>query len=153
MRAVVQRVSRASVGVVKEGSLVPHAAIEAGFLILLGVREDDTETDAGYLADKVATLRVFEDNDGKLNRSLLDTGGSALVVSNFTLYGDCRKGRRPSFTEAAPGPLAEMLYQAFASRLKLSGVSVQLGVFGARMEVALVNDGPITLLLDSRRAF
>jgi len=110
-------------------------------------------TDAAFLADKVAHLRVFHDEAGKMNRSLLDVGGSALVVSNFTLYGDCRNGRRPSFTGAGSGEQAAALYEAFGSRLAASGVPVQFGRFGAQMEVALINDGPVTLLLDSRRLF
>ncbi len=153
MRAIVQRVAGASVSVRQDGETKIVGAIEAGFLVLVGVRTDDTLEDARALADKIATLRVLEDGDGKLNLSLLDTGGSALVVSNFTLYGDCRKGRRPSFTDAAPGPLAETLYQAFGQALAERGVPVQYGAFGAEMQVALVNDGPITLLLDSRREF
>jgi D-tyrosyl-tRNA(Tyr) deacylase len=153
MRAVVQRVSRASVSVVEAGTVREVGAIDQGFLVLVGVRSDDTESDARTLADKIATLRVFEDEAGKLNRSLIETGGSALVVSNFTLYGDCRKGRRPSFTDAAPGPLAETLYKTFGAALAAAGVPVQYGAFGAEMQVALVNDGPVTLLLDSRRVF
>src|SRR5438093_1337723 len=113
MRAVVQRVSRAAVRVV-EGEITGEVgAIGMGFLVLVGVRTDDTEEDTRFLADKVANLRVFEDEEGKLNRSLVEVGGSALVVSNFTLYGDCRKGRRPSFTEAAPGAQADTLYRKF----------------------------------------
>src|SRR5690349_5744953 len=113
MRAVVQRVLQASVEVVEGETTRQVGAIGAGFLILVGVRTDDTEMDSHNLADKVANLRVLEDEAGKLNRSLLDAGGATLVISNFTLYGDCRKGRRPSFTEAAPGPLADSLYRAF----------------------------------------
>jgi D-tyrosyl-tRNA(Tyr) deacylase len=153
MRAVVQRVLQAAVSVVESGAIREIAAIEAGFLVLVGVRSDDTEADAQTLAEKIANLRVFEDEGGKLNRSLLETGGSALVISNFTLYGDCRKGRRPSFTEAASGARAESLYQAFGETMAAQGVPVRYGVFGAEMRIALVNDGPVTLLLDSRRAF
>ncbi len=153
MRAVVQRVLRASVSVVEAGTTREVGAVAQGFLVLVGVRSDDTEEDARYLADKIANLRVFEDEAGKLNRSLLEIGGGALVVSNFTLYGDCRKGRRPSFTEAAPGPQAETLYRHFGSALISQGVPVQYGAFGAEMQIALLNDGPVTLLLDSRRAF
>ena len=153
MRAVVQRVLRASVEVLEGREAREVSAIERGFLLLIGIRTDDTERDALSLAEKVATLRVFEDDAGKMNRSLLDVGGAALVVSNFTLYGDCRKGRRPSFTEAASGPSAEALYRAFGAALAAQGVPVQGGVFGAEMRVALVNDGPVTLLLDSRKQF
>ncbi len=153
MRAVVQRVLRAAVSLVEAGETREIGAIGPGFLVLVGVHSDDTEAEARALADKIANLRVFEDEAGKLNRSLLETGGSALVVSNFTLYGDCRKGLRPSFTEAASGPLAEALYQAFGAALAEQGVPVQYGAFGAEMQVSLVNDGPVTLLLDSRRVF
>ena len=157
MRAVVQRVLQASVRVVeREGDAASEresASIGPGFLVLVGVGKDDTEADARALADKIAGLRVLEDENGKLNLSLLDTGGSALVVSNFTLYGDCRKGRRPSFTEAAAGTQAETLYRRFGETLAGMGVPVRYGAFGAEMQVSLVNDGPITLLLDSRRVF
>jgi D-tyrosyl-tRNA(Tyr) deacylase len=153
MRAVVQRVLQAKVEVIEAEERREVGTIGRGFLVLVGVRTDDTDADARALADKIAGLRVFEDEDGKLNRSLLETGGGALVVSNFTLYGDCRKGRRPSFTEAASGPLAERLYLAFGDLLAAQGVPVQYGEFGAEMQVSLVNDGPVTLLLDSRRAF
>ncbi len=153
MRAVVQRVLSASVSVVEEGLAHEIAQIERGFLVLVGVRIDDKQEDAQALADKVAHLRVLEDEAGKLNLSLLDMHGSALVVSNFTLYGDCRKGRRPSFTESGSGPQAESLYHAFGAALAGYGVPVRYGQFGAEMRVALVNDGPVTLLLDSRRLF
>jgi D-tyrosyl-tRNA(Tyr) deacylase len=153
MRAVVQRVSRACVRVVDNAEPETTGAIGGGFLVLVGVRIDDTDADARALADKISNLRVFKDAEGKLNLSLLDMGGEALVVSNFTLYGDCRKGRRPSFTEAAGGPQAETLYFAFGDALAASGVPVQYGRFGAHMEIEMVNDGPVTLLLDSRKAF
>jgi D-tyrosyl-tRNA(Tyr) deacylase len=153
MRAVVQRVLRAEVSVVEGEARREVGRIGNGLLILVGVRTDDTEADARALADKIAGLRILEDEAGRLNLSLLETGGSALVVSNFTLYGDCRKGRRPSFTEAAPGPLAQSLYESFGSALQAQGVPVQYGAFGAEMQVMLVNDGPVTLLLDSRRIF
>jgi D-aminoacyl-tRNA deacylase len=153
MRAVVQRVARASVRMVEEVTAREVGKVGMGFLVLVGVRTDDTEEDARFLAEKVANLRVFEDEEGKLNRSLVEVGGSALVVSNFTLYGDCRKGRRPSFTEAAPGALAEALYRKFGDLLAAQGISVEYGAFGAMMEVELINAGPITLLLDSRRGF
>ncbi|MDT7898303.1 MAG: hypothetical protein OXFUSZZB_002361 [Candidatus Fervidibacter sp.] len=149
MRTVVQRVAEA--WVVVNGQEV--ARIGKGFLVLLGVGREDSEEDAEYLAAKVAHLRVFEDEEGKLNRSLLEVNGAALVVSNFTLYGDCRKGRRPSFTDAAPPEQAERLYRHFCEALSRQGVTVQRGVFQAHMQVGLVNDGPVTLLLDSKRQF
>jgi D-tyrosyl-tRNA(Tyr) deacylase len=153
VRAVVQRVREASVVVVEGEAHREAGAIAQGFLILVGVGTEDTDIDARMLADKIAGLRVFQDEDAKMNRSLLDTGGSALVVSNFTLFGDCRKGRRPSFTAAAPGSQAEALYLRFGEALAAQGVPVQYGEFGAQMEVHLVNDGPVTLLLDSRKLF
>ncbi len=153
MRAVVQRVLQASVTVREGGQGTLVAAIERGYLVLVGVKTDDSEADANYLADKVAGLRVWEDENGKMNLTLAEVGGAALVVSNFTLYADCRKGRRPGFSDAAPGPVAEPLYRAFGAALEALGVPAQYGVFGAAMQVALVNDGPITLLLDSRREF
>jgi D-tyrosyl-tRNA(Tyr) deacylase len=145
MRAVIQRVSRAAVHVSQGG----QAAIGPGLLVLLGVREGDVEEDARYLARKIAHLRVFEDEGGKFNHSLLEVRGEALVVSQFTLYADCRKGRRPSFTEAAPPPLAERLYEGFIEALRAEGVPTRTGVFGARMEVELINQGPVTLILES----
>lgn len=149
MRAVIQRVSQASVTV--EGQVV--GAIGAGFLVLLGVGQGDATADADYLAEKIANLRIFEDADGKMNLSLLDTGGSALVISQFTLYGDARKGRRPSFSDAAPPEEANRLYAYFCDRLAGYGVTVARGVFQAHMEVALVNSGPVTLLVDSKKLF
>lgn len=149
MRAVVQRVSRASVHV--EGVLVSEIA--RGLLVLLGVGQADTEAGADALADKVAHLRVFADEAGQMNRSVRDVGGAVLVVSQFTLYGDCRRGRRPSYTEAARPEDAVRLYEHFARALEGHGVPVRLGVFRAMMEVSLVNDGPVTLLLDSTKAF
>lgn len=149
MRAVIQRVSEAWVEV--EGQEV--ARIGHGLLVLLGIGQGDSEEDAKYLANKIANLRVFEDEEGKLNRSVLEVGGSVLVVSNFTLYGDCRKGRRPSFTDAAPPEIAHELYLRFCDFLKVEGVPVQMGVFQAHMHVGLVNDGPVTLLLDSKKQF
>jgi len=145
MRACVQRVSRAQVTVAGEvcGRIGP------GFLVLLGVAEGDTEADARWMADKIATLRVFEDGQGKMNLGLADVGGSMLVVSQFTLLGDCRKGRRPSFTSAAPPEKAEELYEAFCSVVKGHGIAVATGRFRQHMEVELVNDGPVTLLLDT----
>ncbi len=151
MRAVLQRVIRAEVSVVSGEERRISGKIGRGLLILLGVKTDDLEEDAQALADKVANLRIFEDEAGKMNFSLLEIGGEALVISNFTLYGDCRKGRRPSFTEAAPGAQAEPLYKFFGEMLIRAGVQVQYGEFGATMEVALVNDGPVTLILESRK--
>ena len=153
MRAVVQRVLKAQVVVIEGGETREAGRIGAGFLVLVGVRADDTDEDARVLADKTANLRVLEDADGKLNLSLLDKAQSALVVSNFTLYGDCRKGRRPSFVDAAKGEHAERLYRVFGTMLAGFGIGVEWGEFGAEMQVSLVNDGPITLLLDSRKEF
>jgi len=127
--------------------------IGRGLLVLLGVGVQDTDEDARSLAERVAFLRIFEDSQAKLNLSLRDIGGSALVVSQFTLYGDCRKGRRPSFSQAAPPEQADALYQAFAAHLASLGVPVQTGAFRERMSVRLVNEGPVTLLLDSDRSF
>ena len=143
MRAVVQRVSSASVD--SEG--VRTGAIGAGFCVLLGVTHTDTEADAKWLAEKIAGLRVFEDGEGKLNRSLLDVGGEMLVVSQFTLYGDCRRGKRPSFSEAARPELANGLYEKFVEYVKQIGVPVQTGVFQTMMAVSLVNDGPVSVEL------
>jgi len=151
MRAVIQRVSCAHVTVFEDGQLRETARIGRGFLILLGVRTDDTEQDARWLAEKIAALRVFEDADGKLNLSLTDVSGSALVVSNFTLYGDCRKGRRPGFSQAAAGSEARALYECFGRLLADRDVPVQYGAFGATMQVALENDGPVTLVIDTPR--
>jgi len=149
MRAVVQRVSSARVRV--DGRIVGE--IGPGFLVLLGVSRDDGPGDAEYMAGKIRDLRVFEDEDGKMNRSLVDVGGAALVVSQFTLYGDCRKGRRPSFDAAAPAALAKAVYEDVVRRLGESGVRVATGAFQALMQVELVNDGPVTILLDSRKQF
>jgi D-aminoacyl-tRNA deacylase len=149
MRAVVQRVAEASVRV--EGAIVGH--IGPGLLVLLGVGQGDVEDDVAALADKVLHLRIFPDEAGHMNRSLLDTRGDALVVSQFTLYGDARKGRRPSFIDAAPPAEANRLYELFLARLRGSGLKVEQGVFRAEMDVALVNRGPVTLLLDSRKLF
>jgi D-tyrosyl-tRNA(Tyr) deacylase len=145
MRAVVQRVSWAEVEV--EGRIVGR--IEQGALVLLGVHHADTEADARWLAQKLAHLRFFEDEAGKLNRSVLEVGGAMLVVSNFTLYGDCRKGRRPSFAESAPYEHGETLYRQFCDYLRAEGVSVQTGVYGAEMQVRLQNDGPVTLIVET----
>jgi D-aminoacyl-tRNA deacylase len=142
VRAVCQRVSRAEVR--------PGGAIGAGLCVLLGVARADGEDEAVRLAGKVARLRVFADEDGKFARSLLDVGGAALVVSQFTLIADTAKGNRPSFTDAAPPEQAEPLYERFCAELRALGVPVETGVFGARMEVELVNDGPVTIILDTR---
>jgi len=144
VRLVLQRVRSSTVSV--EGQLV--AEIGAGLNVLVGVGHGDTEAEATGLAEKVAHLRVFEDDQGLTNRSLLDVGGEALVVSQFTLYADARKGRRPSFTDAAPPELAEPLVRRFADQLAAQGVPVQLGIFGAHMTVEIVNDGPVTIVLE-----
>ena len=149
MRAVIQRVSRAKVTVEGQTS----GEIGTGLLILLGVGGEDDESDAAYLAEKTAGLRIFEDDDGKMNRSLVDIGGAALVVSQFTLFGDVRRGRRPSFDSAAPPGLADQLYQQYTEQLRARGVPVETGVFQAMMKVELVNDGPVTILLDSKKLF
>ncbi len=146
---VIQRVSSASVSV--DGSIV--SAISRGLLVLLGVAEDDAEADARYLAEKTAHLRIFEDDAGKMNLSLRDIKGEILVVSQFTLYGDCRKGRRPSFIKAAKPPKAEALYEVYVSTLAGMGLKPQTGVFRASMDVELINDGPVTILLDSQKTF
>ncbi len=149
MRAVVQRVSRAAVSV--EGERI--AQIGAGLLVLLGVGEGDDAEDARYVAGKLAGLRVFDDQAGRLNLSVHDVDGQVLLVPQFTLYGDCRKGRRPSFSHAAEPDRAERLYKAVAERLRESSIRVQTGRFRAEMAVSLLNEGPVTLLLDSERAF
>jgi D-aminoacyl-tRNA deacylase len=147
MRAVIQRVISSSVAV--EGKVVGE--IGAGFMALLGVARDDEQKDADYLAEKIANLRVFADEQGKMNLSLLDTGGAMLVVSQFTLYADSRKGRRPSYIDAAEPEKANALYEYFVERLRRIGVRVETGVFQAMMQVSLINDGPVTILLDSRK--
>ncbi len=149
MRAVIQRVKSASVKV--EGKLVSE--IGAGLLIFLGIARDDTETELKYIANKVANLRIFEDEEGKMNCSLLETGGAALVVSQFTLYGDCRKGRRPSFINAARPESANALYERFITVLEKQNIPTQGGTFQAMMDVQLINDGPVTILLDSSKQF
>ena len=149
MRAVVQRVSRARVSV--EGRVAGE--IGSGLLILLGVGREDTSAVAASMAEKVAHLRVFEDNQGKMNRSILEVQGGALVVSQFTLYGDARGQRRPSFIAAASPELAKALYEEFAAALQRLGVAVATGIFQAMMSVELVNEGPVTILLDSEKAF
>jgi D-tyrosyl-tRNA(Tyr) deacylase len=149
MRACVQRVSQAEV--VIAGTSVGR--IERGLLVLLGVAVGDSAEDAKQLAQKIAELRVFEDDAGKMNRSLVEARGAMLVVSQFTLLGDCRKGRRPSFIDAAPPEDAQRLYQLFVSEVQKRGIRVETGRFREHMEVSLVNDGPVTLLLDSRKNF
>jgi len=144
LRAVVQRVSQASVTV--DGRVVGQ--IRQGLVILLGVKTGDTEAEARWLAKKIAGLRIFSNDEGKFNLSVHDVGGAALVVSQFTLYGDTRKGRRPSFTDAAPPDLAEPLVDRFVEYLRAEGLSVETGVFGAVMQVEIHNDGPVTLLLE-----
>ncbi len=149
MRAVIQRVSRARVTV---GERVT-GEIGPGLVALIGVGVQDTEETAQQLAGKIAELRVFEDDAGKMNRSLLETGGAVLAISQFTLYGDCRKGRRPSFDRAARPELARALYEKLIEALRERGLRVEQGVFQAMMQVELVNDGPVTLLLDTDRTF
>jgi D-tyrosyl-tRNA(Tyr) deacylase len=146
MKACVQRVSEASVTVA--GELVGR--IDRGLAVLLGVGQQDTEADADYLAHKLVDLRIFEDDQGKMNRALAEIGGEMLVVSQFTLWGDCRKGRRPSFVDAAPPEMAERLYEYFVRVVERQGIRVATGRFRAHMHVALVNDGPVTLLVESK---
>ena len=149
MRAVLQRVSRAQVSV--EGKVV--GSIREGLLVLLAVGGEDEEADAAYLAEKTAGLRIFQDEAGKMNRSVEDVGGQVLVVSQFTLFGDCRRGRRPGFSQAAPPELADRLYQRYVSLLRARGLTVETGVFQAMMKVESVNEGPVTILLDSKKLF
>ena len=149
MRAVVQRVSRARVTVNQWTS----GEIGLGLLVLLGVGQQDTELDATYLAQKIAGLRIFEDVDGKMNRSVLDVGGSVLAVSQFTLYGDVRRGKRPSFDAAAPPEHARRLYDFFVDQIRAAGLRCETGRFQETMQVELVNEGPVTILLDSAKTF
>lgn len=149
MRCVVQRVSRASVTV--EGKITGQ--VEKGNMVLVGVEQGDDEQDVRYCADKVAGLRVFEDENGKMNRSVKDVGGAVLAVSQFTLLGDARHGRRPSFSNAARPEEANALYEAFCQALRAENIRVETGVFQTDMQVELVNDGPVTILLDSRKGF
>ena len=149
MRACVQRVSKARVTV--DGQV--SGRIGHGLVVLLGVARDDSADDASLLADKIVGLRIFEDDDGKMNRSVIEAGGALLIVSQFTLLGDCRKGRRPSFVGAAEPELAEQLYEAFVAAVRDLNIEVATGVFRAHMDVSLTNDGPVTLLLDSGRTF
>jgi D-tyrosyl-tRNA(Tyr) deacylase len=149
MRAVVQRVSRAKVTVAGEIT----GDIGQGLLVLLGVGHEDTESGAEYLADKIVGLRIFEDDAGKMNRSAAEVGGAVLAVSQFTLYGDVRRGKRPSFDDAARPEMARTLYERFVSRVRASGLRCETGRFQEMMEVELVNDGPVTILLDSEKLF
>lgn len=149
MRAVIQRVTKASVEI--SGEVV--GKIGAGVLVLLGVARDDETADAEYLIEKIVNLRIFVDNQGKMNRSLLETGGAMLLVSQFTLYGDVRRGRRPSYSDAAEPEKANELYEYCVEHARSLGVKVETGVFQAMMEVSLTNDGPVTILLDSRKLF
>lgn len=149
MRAVVQRVSRAQVSVGDENV----GRIDAGLLVLLGVSKSDTPADADYLAAKIIGLRIFDDESGKMNLALNDVAGAVLAVSQFTLYGDARKGRRPSFDQAASPALANELYEYFVRKIRAAGISCETGRFQAMMKVELVNDGPVTILLDSTRSF
>ncbi|MEO1526850.1 MAG: D-aminoacyl-tRNA deacylase [Planctomycetota bacterium] len=144
MRVVLQRVTSASVSV--DGNVVGQ--IGAGFLALVGIGHEDDESVVDWMAEKTAVLRVFEDDAGKMNRSVIDVGGSVLAVSQFTLYGDCRKGRRPAFTDAAAPDIARSLYERYAEKLAGQGIGVEKGVFAADMKVSLVNDGPVTMLLE-----
>ena len=149
MRAVIQRVTKVSVEV--EEKIVGEIA--SGVLVLLGVSEGDQTTDADYLADKIIHLRIFNDEQGKMNLSLLDKGGAMLVVSQFTLLGDARKGRRPSYIEAAAPEKANSLYEYFVAQVRSKGIQVETGIFQAMMQVSLINDGPVTILLDSKKSF
>jgi D-aminoacyl-tRNA deacylase len=149
MRAVVQRVSRAKVTINERIS----GEIGLGLLVLLGVGREDTETDATYLAEKIVGLRIFEDSDGKMNRSVHDVGGAVLAVSQFTLYGDVRRGKRPSFDTAAPPDHARQLYEFFVEQIRAAGLRCETGHFQEMMQVELVNEGPVTILLDSGKAF
>lgn len=149
MRAVVQRVAESSV--TSEGA--PVGTIGHGLTVLVGVGRGDEAKDAKYLADKITSLRIFEDEEGKMNRSLLDVGGEMLAISQFTLYGDVKKGRRPSFTEAADPETAEALYKKFCEFVRETGVAVQEGVFQTDMVVRIHNDGPVTILIDSKKEF
>jgi len=149
MRAVIQRVSSARV--VIEGK--EHSSIGPGLLVLIGVEKEDTAQDAEMLANRIVELRIFEDEAGKMNRSIREVGGQLLAVSQFTLLGDCRRGRRPSFDPAAPPDIARTLYERFVSEVQASGIQVATGVFQAMMDVELTNQGPVTFILDSRKRF
>ena len=146
MKAVIQRVKKSSVSV--DGKTI--GKIDKGLMILLGIAKDDSEEDAMYLSEKIPNLRIFEDTEGKMNLSLVETGGDILVISQFTLIGDTRKGRRPSYTGAARPELANRLYEYFISLLKLKGIKTESGQFQAKMDVSLINDGPVTLIVESK---
>ena len=148
MRAVIQRVSRASVTV--DGSIT--GAIERGLLVFLGVGKEDSQKDIDFIADKIVNLRIFECDNGKMNHSVKDIGGRILLISQFTLYGDCRKGRRPDFTAAGPPDMAKQLYEQTIAAIKAKGVPVETGVFAAHMDIDSTGDGPVTLILDSRKS-
>ncbi len=149
MRSVVQRVSQASVSVA--GEII--GKIDKGLLVLLGIHDNDSEKEITWMTEKIANLRIFEDNEGKMNLSLADIRGEMLIVSQFTLYGDCRKGRRPGYSRAAQPQIAEPLYEQFIVTVEKMGIVTARGKFGAMMDVALINDGPVTLLLDSDKTF
>ena len=149
MRAVIQRVSQASVTV--DNNIV--GKISKGLLVFLGIGEADDESDLSYLVDKISGLRIFQDENDKMNLSVEDVRGEILLISQFTLYGDVRKGKRPSFTKSAHPTVGEKLYEEFIKKLKLSGIKVETGIFGAHMDVELVNDGPVTILIDSKKDF
>ena len=153
MRAVIQKVTHAEVDVINADSRETCGRIDSGFVVLLGVTHRDTETDAKYIADKTANLRIFEDETGKLNLSLKDTGGTVLLVSQFTLYADARNGRRPPCSDAAPAAQADELYRLVADLLRAHGLHVETGRFQTHMQINLCNDGPVTLLLDSQKLF
>jgi D-aminoacyl-tRNA deacylase len=149
MRTVVQRASRAQVSI--DGRV--KGRIGLGLVVFVGIRAEDSDSDLKWLAEKIVHLRIFEDDDGKMNRSLTDIGGEMLIISQFTLYGDCRKGRRPGFSAAAPPSIAEPLYQKFICEVETKGIQIATGTFQADMQIELVNDGPVTLLLDSEKKF
>lgn len=149
MRAVVQRTTDANVTI--DNTIV--GAIGHGLVVLLGIHAEDSQTEINWMADKVINLRIFEDDEGKMNLSLKDIGGQMLIISQFTLYGDCRKGRRPGYSSAAPPAIAEPIYQQFVEEIQSRGVTVATGTFQASMQVKLVNDGPVTLMLDSQKQF
>ncbi len=147
MRVVIQRVSRASVMV--DGKV--NGSIERGLLVFVGVGKEDTEKDVDFIADKIANLRIFEDESGKMNLSVKDISGGILLISQFTLFGDCRKGRRPDFTAAGPPGKANQLYEQAIAAVKEKGVPVETGIFAAHMDIDSINDGPVTIILDSRK--
>jgi len=149
MRAIVHRVLQASVSV--EGKVT--GAIEKGLLVLVGVESNDGEEDVAFLCRKLTSLRVFDDSTGRMDRSVVDVKGQLLLISQFTLFGDCRKGTRPSYSRAAPPELAEYLYERLAARIRLEGILVRTGQFRAHMEVSSINEGPVTLIIDSRKKF